>query len=420
MTRERPFELSRRKVLASLGAVGAASAGAGLGTTAYFSDEETYKNNSLTAGELDLKAKWEVSYYGANEQLEEHVVSTSEDFDALACGADFDRPEINLQDMKPGDEVLARFDLLNCTNPGLLWMNGGVLENTDNGLTEPESKDDDEPGPSVSTLGEIPQTLRAQIYVLPGQSSYNTSVEEIVGFGNTSQATGVQTVFPAGGVTLEQAMGTLATGLGLPLQGDATSSVQGARNCFSGANTPSASAHQVALQITTPVDHGNEIQSDSFELDVGFYGEQCRHNDGAGIPAEDVAPAISAANSNEDATSTHAVQVPVGAISGFSGPTGLDTLEITYPSDFDVSPATSAGGVIEESGGGTTPLMPSVSTSGQTVTLSYGGETLEAGDTIVAFVNSITNASTAGDYTIEFDVNGSDAGSATLTITAPT
>ena len=61
MTREH-LELSRRKVLGALGTVGVASAGAGLGTTAYFSDEETFKNNTLTAGDLDLKLDWQEHY----------------------------------------------------------------------------------------------------------------------------------------------------------------------------------------------------------------------------------------------------------------------------------------------------------------------------------------------------------------------
>jgi predicted ribosomally synthesized peptide with SipW-like signal peptide len=56
------FGLSRRQVLGALGTIGVASAGAGLGTSAYFSDQETFENNQLTAGELDLKLDWEEHY----------------------------------------------------------------------------------------------------------------------------------------------------------------------------------------------------------------------------------------------------------------------------------------------------------------------------------------------------------------------
>ncbi|MDR5657340.1 SipW-dependent-type signal peptide-containing protein [Halodesulfurarchaeum sp. HSR-GB] len=57
------FEISRRKTLAALGTIGAASAGAGLGTSAWFSDTETFEGNTITAGELDLKVDWEEHYY---------------------------------------------------------------------------------------------------------------------------------------------------------------------------------------------------------------------------------------------------------------------------------------------------------------------------------------------------------------------
>ena len=61
-TMSNDFELSRRKALAALGSIGVASAGAGLGTSAYFSDQETFENNQLTAGSLDLKVDWEEHY----------------------------------------------------------------------------------------------------------------------------------------------------------------------------------------------------------------------------------------------------------------------------------------------------------------------------------------------------------------------
>jgi len=56
------FEISRRKALAGLGTIGLASAGAGLGTSAFFSDTENFAGNVLQAGALDLKIDWEEHY----------------------------------------------------------------------------------------------------------------------------------------------------------------------------------------------------------------------------------------------------------------------------------------------------------------------------------------------------------------------
>ena len=63
-------DLTRRKLLGGLGAVGVASVGAGLGTSAYFSDTESFVNNSLTAGTLDLKLDYKATYTGGEGRLD--------------------------------------------------------------------------------------------------------------------------------------------------------------------------------------------------------------------------------------------------------------------------------------------------------------------------------------------------------------
>jgi hypothetical protein len=59
MTNE--LNISRRKVLAGLGTIGIASAGAGLGTTAFFRDEESVAAE-LEAGRLDVKLDYRATY----------------------------------------------------------------------------------------------------------------------------------------------------------------------------------------------------------------------------------------------------------------------------------------------------------------------------------------------------------------------
>mgnify|MGYP002761273070 FL=1 len=63
------YNLSRRRVLAGLGAVGIASAGTGLGTSAFFSDQEEFTDNSLQAGTLDLKLDYKATYLGGPGRL---------------------------------------------------------------------------------------------------------------------------------------------------------------------------------------------------------------------------------------------------------------------------------------------------------------------------------------------------------------
>jgi predicted ribosomally synthesized peptide with SipW-like signal peptide len=56
------LDLSRRKLLGSVATIGAAGAIGGAGSMAFFSDEEEFANNQLTAGELDMKVAYD-GYY---------------------------------------------------------------------------------------------------------------------------------------------------------------------------------------------------------------------------------------------------------------------------------------------------------------------------------------------------------------------
>ena len=170
--------LSRRKLLAGLGVVGVASAGAGLGTTAYFSDDESFANNSLTAGELDLKLDYRATYAGGTGRIDEingwySDSGPGEPFDVVeeeegvyligevpsidepdswedeVQTRDFCLPDVELvngddipvfvlEDVKPGDCGEVTISLHICDNPSWVWMNGELTENAQNGYSEPE------------------------------------------------------------------------------------------------------------------------------------------------------------------------------------------------------------------------------------------------------------------------------------------
>ena len=293
------FHLSRRKTLAALGTIGAASAGAGLGTSAFLSDEETYENNTLTAGSLDLKVDWEEHYYNGtgdaaslveiadneseadyllpaieplvepldleNGDYENGVVNTirardearpialnfvegsdqdefwnataieafpdpdnngiqgeqaeGSDFEYEPCtdGADLDEdldprrdgpavrtenddtlttvegeddvinPLINLSDVKPGDfgELTLSFHL--CDNDGYVWLTGELLENAENGVTEPEAEDPDEnDGEGVADeragddmSGELADNILTRIWYDDGNNQVDEETGEL-------------------------------------------------------------------------------------------------------------------------------------------------------------------------------------------------------------------------------------------------
>lgn len=181
--KDNKLKLSRRKALAGIGGIGVASAGAGLGTSAFFTDTETFDDNTITAGELDLRIDWQQLYYGPEENTDnyepygeegypfvnahpdhdttgEQSLDTDEldgfdnegvvkysDNDAniqeyLTCETleNFEVPDdftngvteqdylIDFDDVKPGDCGEVTFSYHLCDNPGYVWLTGDLGE----------------------------------------------------------------------------------------------------------------------------------------------------------------------------------------------------------------------------------------------------------------------------------------------------
>jgi predicted ribosomally synthesized peptide with SipW-like signal peptide len=317
------FDLSRRKALAALGTIGVASAGAGLGTSAYFSDQETFENNQLTAGTLDMKVAWSEHYsdwaggeaafarmpesgeeptfrlppgsgqsdarpiellvedgqgfLGATREERENgglYPGTGEFADLCGTDADApDRPLIDLDDVKPGDFGFGLFRFQLCTNPGKLWLTGGLTAANENDVTEPERDDPDEYGDAGATNPALVELLD-EIQVAFGVGTTNDLAAADPGanlFPDPEAVSGVPQ--PATQYSLREFL-TLAE-KGIPLNGDIDAAAGGGtgRNCFSGETE-----QYVSVVWWLPIDHGNEVQSDSVTFDLGFYTEQCRHN----------------------------------------------------------------------------------------------------------------------------------------------
>ncbi|TKX85637.1 VWA domain-containing protein [Halorubrum sp. SS5] len=190
--------LSRRKVLAGLGAVGVASAGAGLGTTAYFNDTETFEGNTLTAGELDLKLDYKSTYLGGPGRLDDVIDMGYPDAEDLGEGRyllgqapspadmqawedlvmeddfDFCSPEADqylvngsgipvftLDDVKPGDSGEVTISIHICDNPAFLYLSGELTENAENGQSEPEMEDE---GEDTDGVGELADAIEVCVW----------------------------------------------------------------------------------------------------------------------------------------------------------------------------------------------------------------------------------------------------------------
>lgn len=385
---DRDFELTRRKVLGAAGALGLAGAGAGLGTTALFTDTETVASNSLTAGSLDLFVDAWVPAGGISSEWEGAI--GFEEYDPETANGE---PGVGIQlgDLKPGDWVLVCYELTVMTNPACLRLGVAETATPEHGLTEPESAAGDDS--SGDTGGELAQHLAVSVYDDLDES-----------------------------VTLDGSRSTVAAALGDELLGDVSLAEFWSLFADGATVATDTATFDFCVLLELPRDVGNVVQSDGVAWDFVFDAVQSRHNT-CGTPVW-VADAVSVSASPDTAGATdsvHRVEVPVG--SALDGET-LASLTVDYPSDFDVGgvgPGDILGAGVQRTDSSIAPLTvtaASASDGDTAVAFSFDGTvSVAAGETIFVEYRDVTNASTADDYAVVVDVNGAEIGPGTLTLT---
>lgn len=191
-------------MLLGLGAVGVASAGAGLGTTAFFSDEESFTDNTITTGQLDLLVDWQQTYdYGQGREfvsahpdhdgdgeqslvIDDEVVRYSDfpdETDENSNGANIPLLDcenippledanfgidpvtgqemetlVQFSDVKPGDSGEITFSLHLCDNPGYIWMQAANVSDDGGASTDPELAVDPD------NLGNLGDAIQATLW----------------------------------------------------------------------------------------------------------------------------------------------------------------------------------------------------------------------------------------------------------------
>jgi predicted ribosomally synthesized peptide with SipW-like signal peptide len=251
--------LSRRQILTGLGTVGVASAGTGLGTSALFSDEESFEDNTITAGTLDMSVTATVE--AANDYWAEQV-----DLAELEATADGEAVTgIQVQDVKPGDWGIICFEFDIGSNPGYIKTTASGLTTSENDYTEPEPTDgeaENDPGESEGA-GELQDFLLAEVY-----QGFDESADSNPPRSHLSPDGG-DPAAPEGS-TLQETYDAFADGVimrdsdGEPLE--------------VGSSEDEATA-EWCLLLYLPEEVGNIVQSDSVSFDLRFNAEQVRNNE---------------------------------------------------------------------------------------------------------------------------------------------
>lgn len=266
-------------MLGGLGAIGVASAGAGLGTTAFFSDSESFEENTLTAGELDLfvhvdyeEDQGSFAQYSTPPGTYVNGGVVGEDVDGNGAVVPGEPLSIQVVDLKPGDSGEGKFCFSVVDNPAYMWMCGELTANDQNGTTDPEEAALEELFDEVPADGQLADAMQ----ITMSYCDHDGEVGDEIISGS-----------------LAEVMAALQTGVPLNGDGDADGPIAN-RPAFDGVEAPFDESDDPVIDETcvcfeweVPTTVGNEIQTDSVEFDFEFYAEQERHNDGTNNPCAD-------------------------------------------------------------------------------------------------------------------------------------
>lgn len=261
------FELSRRKMLAGLGTIGVAGAGAGMGTTALYSDSESSTGNTIEAGTSNMAVDF---------GLVEIDSSAPDAVDASIEGVDGDSaridggPAVNLNvgDMKPGDCIILRATVEVVGNPMYVALDAQNVDNSGGANPEPEDQTESEDD------GELAENLD----IVFGWDSdrtdlHDNSLEGSINADPNGTYAGDKFLTDAGNGILYRGRNEAS---GDPPGGHGGNGASATRIGDDG----NADRGQVThfIEVCLPESVGNIVQGDSVDFDLVWNAEQVRNN----------------------------------------------------------------------------------------------------------------------------------------------
>jgi len=275
MSNDSKYSLSRRKALLGLGTVGVAGAGAGVGTSALFSDEETFEGNTIQAGTQNLIVNAGI----VDDSTFDGNAGSISLTDETANGEPAVGIEVN--DIKPGDSFVIGVDPVVEGNPGYLALTGNVTDNLDATNTEPEVGLDGNLTNSTNgqgTQGELDQFLEITALgydsgnVNGGISGSSLPITNDDGFPSDFGGSPVLFTDLLNGLLYRGRSGASAPGHGAA--GDPATRVGGDT---SQTNVDTDRVTHL-VEFTLPTSVGNVVQGDSLTFDLTWSLEQVRNN----------------------------------------------------------------------------------------------------------------------------------------------
>jgi predicted ribosomally synthesized peptide with SipW-like signal peptide len=274
MSNDEKYGLSRRKALLGLGTIGAAGAGAGFGTSALFSDTETFTNNRIQAGTTNLQVTLGLVRVESTATASDLGINLDEDDETPTADGEV-RTGLSVEDMKPGDCIILRATVNVQDNPMYVAVTGDDVSQSGGASTEPELDVDPD------NSGDLLENLEISFgYDTNRSSLHDNSLEgSITPDPGSSTYTGPQfTNNATGGFLYRGRNGPM----GSPPGGHGDGSADPTRIGDSSMSLTDRDKVTHFIKICIPTDVGNEIQGDTLSFDLVWNAEQVRNNPAPG------------------------------------------------------------------------------------------------------------------------------------------
>jgi len=273
------YDLSRRKVLGGMATIGVAGAGAGLGTSALYSDEETFVNNQITAGTTNLAVT--MGLVSIDSSAPDSLDVNYEEGESRTADGEA-RIGIQVGDMKPGDCITLRTTVDVEDNPMYVGVMAENVEQGEGENTEPEQEVDSD------NSGDLGDALEFTFgYDSDRSNLHDNSLE-----GQLTPDEAPPTMPLSGSEFLS------ATSSGYIYRGREGEAGDPPGGHANGEADPTRIGDDVSadnvdrdkvthfVEICLPEDVGNEVQGDYVEYDLVYHAEQVRNNPDPSSAAE--------------------------------------------------------------------------------------------------------------------------------------
>lgn len=261
------LRLTRRTLLGSVGAVGLAGAGAGLGTNALFTDGESFEGNTIGAGALNMRVTVDNIAHSSAIVRDNTTVTPTDTADGEAV-------TVTVEDVKPGDWLILEWNPEVIANPGYVQVTSVDDDYENDEGKNPESETD------TSPPGDLGDALLSTIWEGYDDLSGGTSPGDLTGLDETTdlndsgltsyeEPTNLDGETPGGAhyTTMNEAHDVYETGVLLrDSSGDPL---------VVGSNANAAWFYQL---LELPLGVGNDVQGDSVTFTLRFDAEQVRNN----------------------------------------------------------------------------------------------------------------------------------------------